>query len=46
MYDKDIAKQFGGGGHANACGATLDDFEVAKEVLECFDKLLEEIENV
>lgn len=42
----DIAKQFGGGGHANACGATLDDFEVAKEVLECFDKLLEEIENV
>jgi phosphoesterase RecJ-like protein len=42
----DIAKQFGGGGHANACGATLEDFEVAKEVLECFDKLLEEIENV
>ena len=42
----DIAKKYGGGGHANACGATIDDFTVAMQVLEDFDNLLEEIENV
>lgn len=38
----DIAKKYGGGGHACACGATIDNFEVAKEVLKDFDKLLED----
>lgn len=42
----DIAKKYGGGGHAFACGATIDSFEVAKLVLEDFNKLLEEIDNV
>ena len=42
----DIAKKYGGGGHAFACGATIDSFEDAKLVLEDFDKLLEENENV
>lgn len=42
----DIAKKYGGGGHANACGATIDNFEIVKEVLNDFDKLLEENENV
>lgn len=42
----DIAKKYGGGGHACACGATIDNFEVAKDVLNDFNKLLEEIENV
>ncbi len=38
----DIAKKYGGGGHACACGATIDDFSVAEAVLADFDKLLEE----
>ena len=42
----DIAKKYGGGGHAFACGATIDSFEEAKLVLEDFNKLLEENENV
>ena len=42
----DIAKKYGGGGHACACGATIDNFDVAYEVLNDFDKLLEETENV
>ena len=42
----DIAKKYGGGGHACACGATIDNFDVAMEVLKDFDKLLEDIENV
>ena len=29
----DIAKKYGGGGHALACGATLTSFEQAKEML-------------
>ena len=36
----DIAKKYGGGGHANACGATIDNFDVALEVLNDFDELL------
>ena len=36
----DIAKKYGGGGHANACGATIDNFEVAYQVLKDFDDLL------
>ena len=42
----DIAKKYGGGGHAFACGATIDNFDVAKEVLNDFDNLLEENKNV
>ena len=41
----DIAKKYGGGGHACACGATIDSFDVAYEVLKDFDRLLEENEN-
>jgi phosphoesterase RecJ-like protein len=36
----DIAKSFGGGGHANACGATLDNLE---QVYSMLDKLDERI---
>lgn len=42
----DIAKKYGGGGHACACGATIDNFDVVKDVLNDFDKLMEERENV
>ena len=42
----DIAKKYGGGGHAFACGATINSFDEAKLVLEDFNKLLEEKENV
>lgn len=34
----DIAKKFGGGGHANACGATLNSWENALEVVKSFDE--------
>jgi phosphoesterase RecJ-like protein len=39
----DIAKKYGGGGHDQACGATLDDFDVAKKVLEDFDQRMVEV---
>lgn len=42
----DIAKKYGGGGHANACGATIDNFDVVKDVLADFDKLMEDENNV
>ncbi len=38
----EIAKKYGGGGHANACGATLDNFAVADLVLNDFRELLKE----
>lgn len=38
----DIAKKYGGGGHAYACGATIDNFDVVKDVLNDFDRLLED----
>lgn len=42
----DIAKKYGGGGHALACGCTLSSFEDAKLVLADLDQLLEkEIQN-
>ena len=41
-WQADIAKKYGGGGHDQACGATIDSFEVAKEVLADFDKRMEE----
>lgn len=36
----DIAKKYGGGGHALACGATLKDFDMADAVLEDFNELI------
>ncbi len=42
----DIAKKYGGGGHALACGCTLSSFEDAELVLADLDQLLEkEIQN-
>lgn len=38
----DIAKKFGGGGHANACGATLNSWESALEVVKSFDERMKE----
>lgn len=35
-----IAKKYGGGGHANACGATVDSFEIAKLIIEDFKNLI------
>lgn len=34
----DIAKKYGGGGHANACGATLNSWEDVNKVLEDLDE--------
>ena len=42
----DIAKKYGGGGHACACGATIDNFDVVNDVLADFNKLMEENKNV
>lgn len=41
----DIAKKYGGGGHDQACGATIDSFDVAKLVLADFDTRMEEFFN-
>lgn len=41
----EVAKKYGGGGHANACGATLKDFQEADLVIEDFKKLLKEYED-
>lgn len=41
----DIAKKWGGGGHDQACGATLDSFDVAREVLKDFDERMVEVKN-
>ncbi len=38
----DIAKKFGGGGHANACGATLNSWESALEVVKSFDERMKQ----
>jgi len=38
----DIAKKFGGGGHANACGATLNSWEQALEVVKSFDERMKQ----
>ena len=37
----DIARKYGGGGHALACGCTLSSFEEADQVLNDLDELLE-----
>lgn len=36
----EVAKSFGGGGHKNACGATLKDFNEAKDVIKAYQELL------
>ena len=36
-----IARKYGGGGHALACGCTLSSFDEADKVLEDLDALLE-----
>lgn len=41
----DIAKKYGGGGHDQACGATIDNFDVVKDVLNDFDERMEEFTN-
>lgn len=41
----DIAKKYGGGGHELACGATIDNFEIAKDIINDFKKLIEEKEK-
>ncbi|WP_025724966.1 DHH family phosphoesterase [Acholeplasma granularum] len=38
----DIAKKFGGGGHNQACGATLTSWEECLEVVKCFDERMKE----
>lgn len=39
----DIAKKYGGGGHNMACGASLKDFDEAKEMLKDLDERSKEI---
>ena len=39
----DIARKYGGGGHALACGCTLCSFDEADKVLQDLDKLLESV---
>lgn len=41
----DIAKDFGGGGHDQACGATLHSWEEVDQILECFDKRAKEFND-
>ncbi len=40
-----IAKKYGGGGHALACGATLDNFEVAKAMIKDLNELILQNQN-
>ena len=41
----DIAKKYGGGGHDQACGATIKDWDEVDKVIADFDKRLEEFNN-
>lgn len=38
----DVAKKYGGGGHLNACGCTLDTWEDTDKVIHDLDQLIEE----
>lgn len=38
----EVAKSFGGGGHQNACGATLKDFSEVSKVVNAYKQLLNE----
>lgn len=42
----DIAKKYGGGGHNNACGASLKDFNEADEMLKDLDERAKEHGNI
>ena len=41
----DIGEQFNGGGHANACGATLGKAKEIKTLLDVADKKLAQFKN-
>lgn len=41
----DIAKNYGGGGHAQACGASLPDWETVDKVIQDFDNRAKEIQQ-
>jgi phosphoesterase RecJ-like protein len=41
----DVARKYGGGGHALACGCTVPSFEVADQILHELDGLVEKSEN-
>lgn len=41
----DVAKKYGGGGHALACGCTVDSFDMADEILADLDKIIEKSEK-
>ena len=41
----DIAKKYGGGGHDQACGCSLPNFEMVQDVLADFDLRMEEFLN-
>ena len=41
----DIAKKYGGGGHDQACGATIDSFDMIPSLLADFDNRMEEYLN-
>lgn len=36
----DIARKYGGGGHDNACGACVDNFDITKNIIKDFKELL------
>ena len=37
-----VAIKYGGGGHSLACGATVNDFEIVKEILKDMEELAKE----
>ncbi len=39
----DIARKYGGGGHALACGCTITSFDDVDQVLQDFDQLIEDV---
>lgn len=41
----EVARKYGGGGHALACGCTVPSFEVADQILHDLDGLVEKSEN-
>ncbi|MDD4469184.1 MAG: DHHA1 domain-containing protein, partial [Acholeplasmataceae bacterium] len=41
----EIAKKYGGGGHLNACGATLKSWDEVNLMIKDYKKLLEENKN-
>jgi len=41
----DVAKKYGGGGHALACGCTVDSFDTADKIIADLDELIEKSEK-